>query len=90
MVNVLVNQEVLNFVKELKVDFSKELPNHFIKKIRDDEDIVYVPYLLKKEQYNFSLEEDIANSFKTTENLKILSSIFNHYIWIYKKLFLEV
>jgi cyclopropane fatty-acyl-phospholipid synthase-like methyltransferase len=66
--------------------FKNKLAIFYKKKITLDENIFYIPYQINKEKYDHMIDNSILYSFQRLEDLRSLSSIFNHYIWIYKNL----
>jgi 2-polyprenyl-3-methyl-5-hydroxy-6-metoxy-1,4-benzoquinol methylase len=64
--------------------YNNNLSIFYKKKIDFDKEIFFVPHAIQKEKYEYLIENDIINSSFRLKNLKNLSVIFNHYIWLYK------
>lgn len=58
---------------------------HYIKKINNESDIIYVPVDLKREFYDYTSMNCLENIFAYARFLQDLQAIFNHYIWVYQQ-----
>lgn len=65
--------------------FNLQMADFYQKKIDPEGEIFYVPHHIQRERYDYLVEDQISSSFRRIENTKILSTIFNHYIWFYRK-----